>query len=37
MTFFMVAIMTRADESASAAPWGKKWGKVPHRFQLIST
>jgi hypothetical protein len=37
MTFFMVAIMTRVDESAPAAGWGKKWGKVPHRFQPIST
>jgi len=36
MTFFMVAIMTRV-ESAPAARWGKKWGKVPHRFQPIST
>jgi hypothetical protein len=37
MTFFMVAIMTRVDESGSAARWGKKWGKVPHRCQPIST
>jgi hypothetical protein len=37
MAFFMVAIMARVDESAPAARWGKKWGKVPHRFQPIST
>jgi hypothetical protein len=22
---------------SSAIRWGKKWGKVPHRFQPIST
>jgi hypothetical protein len=36
--FLHVAIMTR--ESTRLRPsscWGKKWGKVPHRFQPIST
>jgi len=26
-----------ANEAVPVAPWGKKWGKVPHRLQPIST
>lgn len=36
-TFFMYTIMTRVKEAALSACWGKKWGKVPHRFQPIYT
>jgi hypothetical protein len=34
----MLAIMTpRVNEVAPVALLGKKWGKVPHSFQPIST
>jgi hypothetical protein len=36
-TFVMSAILPSDHEAAPIARWGKKWGKVPHIFQPIST